>query len=390
MGYKSIGDYYYSTNPIGKGSFSIIYKGFHITTKKKVAIKRITKYIDKKYLDSEINLMKNLNNENILQLYEVLKVKNCYYLILEYCNGGDLGEYIKSGKTEYDLNYIKQIFKGLHYLYKENVIHRDIKPNNILIHSNIIKICDFGFAKKREDNDMMNTFCGSPLYMAPEIFKLSNYTHKTDIWSLGVVIFEIIYKKHPYPSDNKNTLMSNIKNTPIYIDYLENSEIPIDLKHLLKQMLDKNEYTRINWQDIFEINIDLIKVEEPLKVDLEEDDLIFKIDDTGIKHKNIYKSTSIISSCPIRIKSQKENLYYSTIESNKVVSFLENYEDCKVYSKSAPDKTIDNYMENYIEKKPQNTENGYKIMATSPNIPNNSFYDIVNKSVNTIKYWFKY
>ena len=387
MGYKSIGDYYYSTTPIGKGSFSVIYKGFHIIDKKPVAIKKITKYIDKKYLNSEINLMKQMDNVNVLTLYEVLKVKSSYYLILEYCDGGDLGQYISSGKTDYDLDYIQQILNGLHYLYREHVIHRDIKPNNILIHDGVIKICDFGFAKKRQQNDMMNTFCGSPLYMAPEIFKLSDYTDKTDIWSLGVVIYEIIYKKHPYPSDNKTALMNNIKNTPIYIDDSYNNELPTKLKYLLGKMLDKDEYTRISWEEIFEIDF---KKNVPI-IDLHDDDgLIFNMDEE-IPNKNKNTAHSIHISQPIRInQSPKEHLYYSTIERNKVVSCVETYDECRVYSKSAPDKTIDHYLENYIEKKTTHPDNGYKIMATSPNVPANSFYDMFNKSVNTIKYWFKY
>ena len=100
MEYKSLGDYYYYTKPIGQGSFSIIYRGYRIIDRKPVAIKKFTRYIDKKYIDSEINLMKNLDNQNILKLYDVLRIKDVLYLILEYCNQGDLSKYILSRNNE--------------------------------------------------------------------------------------------------------------------------------------------------------------------------------------------------------------------------------------------------------------------------------------------------
>ena len=162
MSYKCIGKYVYTTKPIGKGSFSIIYKGQHQITKKKVAIKKIIRYIDNKYINSEIELMKNMNHKNILKLYEVISYKQNLYLILEYCNMGDLTNYIKQDNSNLDINFINQILNGLKYLYNKKIIHRDIKPNNILIHNNIIKIADFGFAKSFNDDDMIFIDCNTP------------------------------------------------------------------------------------------------------------------------------------------------------------------------------------------------------------------------------------
>ena len=361
MGYKSISDYYYNTNPIGKGSFSIIYKGYYIIDKKPIAIKKI-KYMGSININSEIDIMKKINHPNILKLYDVVEYKNNIYLVLEYCNQGDLQKYIESKETCYNDDYIKQILNGLHYLYKKNIIHRDIKPNNILIHNNIIKICDFGFSKEIENNDILNTFCGSPLYMAPEIFKLHEYSIKSDIWSLGVIIYEIIYKKHPYPSNNKITLLQNIENNII---------IPNECKYkyLLERMLDKNEYTRISWEELFDLFYKNMEKEEP------------------VENKMITSSNSLyLKSKPIKINLNKSVIEKKNISYPSTLIYNE-----KIYSSSAPDKTnyIENYMNIKIQESYQNdySQNGYTILPTNQSELKNHLYNIVNSSVKTLKYY---
>ena len=219
---KLTGDYYYYKDPIGYGSFSIIYKGYNITDPtKSLAIKRITKIIDMKYFHNEVDLMKKLDHPNILKLYDVVKNNGSVYLILEYCNSGDLSGYIQNDKNySNNYSYFEQIFKGLEYLYKNKILHRDIKPHNILVKDGVIKISDFGFAKAFEKNELITTFCGSPLYMAPEIIKNKEYNLKSDIWSLGVIIYELFTKKHPYYVDSKQHLWLKIKKG-IIIDYSE-------------------------------------------------------------------------------------------------------------------------------------------------------------------------
>ena len=148
MDYEQIGDYFFYLNPIGNGSFSTIYKGYRITDKLPIAVKKITKIIDKKYINSEIDLMKKINSKYIIKLFDVIHYKNHLYLFLEYCNQGDLSKYIYSNNSSYDEEYIYQIIKGLQCLFNSKIIHRDIKPHNILIKDNVIKISDFGFEWK--------------------------------------------------------------------------------------------------------------------------------------------------------------------------------------------------------------------------------------------------
>ena len=370
MNYKTIGDYYYSTEPIGSGSFSVIYKGWRIIDKYPVAVKYITRNINIKYLYSEINVMKSINHINIVKLYDVIKDKTKTYLILEYCNNGNLSKYIKSNNHLHTKEYIYQIISGLEYLYKSNILHRDIKPQNILINNNIIKICDFGFAKNIENNELINTICGSPLYMAPEILKNGHYSPKSDIWSLGVIIYELLFKKHPYPSNSNTELIYNLKNNEnIYIDDID------ELSNLLIKMLKKDVYLRITWKNLF--NSSWYTNYKKTKNICSLDNLSFNSLFSSYSSDSEILNSTIISKYP---KSSKSVL----------IKKPPNNYDVKIYSCSAPQNLGQSYLENYINNinkdKPNKSE--YKILGSSPNIEKNNIldiYDIVNKSVNTIR-----
>lgn len=104
-----------------------------------------------------------------------------------------------------------QILNGLKTLFEEKVLHRDLKPGNILFHNNEIKVADFGFCKAlNSESDLTQTMLGSPLYMAPEVLKGETYSIKADIWSLGVCLYEMIFGVCPYEAKNLFTLIQNI------------------------------------------------------------------------------------------------------------------------------------------------------------------------------------
>lgn len=123
---------------------------------------------------------------------------------MEYCKDGDLKKYLKKkereGLPEAEVMLImKQIIKGYQQLAKNNTIHRDLKPANILINNNLFKICDFGFSKVIKDPTVANKTCvGSPIYMAPQILDKKDYSAKCDIWSLGIIMYELIHGAVPW------------------------------------------------------------------------------------------------------------------------------------------------------------------------------------------------
>ena len=164
-----LGNYFYNINPIDKGNFSFIYKGYDVKNNIPVAVKKNI-YQNNTQIVNEINILKKLEHPNIIKIYDTHIDKTQYYFIMEFCHGGNLKDYIKSSDNQYDLKYMYEILAGLEYLINKKIIHRDIKPTNIFINNNTIKIGDFGFSREITDN-MYNTFCGSPLYMAPEMLK---------------------------------------------------------------------------------------------------------------------------------------------------------------------------------------------------------------------------
>ena len=379
---KLTGDYYYYKDPIGYGSFSIIYKGYRISEPTNLlAIKRITKIIDMKYFHNEVELMKKLNHENILKLYDVVKMNGNIYLILEYCNCGDLSNYISSNSTNTnDFKYFQQIFKGLEYLYKNRILHRDVKPHNILIKDGIIKISDFGFAKAFEKNELITTFCGSPLYMAPEIIKNKEYNLKSDIWSLGVIIYELFTKRHPYYADSKKILWDKIK-TGIIIDY--NNIQCSSIVNILQMMLIDDPDKRANWEDIFNEHNKLdYSNNYSDETHIQNEEMIFDMD----KEFDMENSTVQSEIIP------KRHVYNDTSFSVNIQtdeSFMYESDEYKIISRSAPNNMGKSYLENYIkEKNKQSNTQAIPILGSEPSQSSSVVNSFLDKSYKTVKSMF--
>ncbi len=376
---KLTGDYYYYKDPIGYGSFSIIYKGYKLSNPSQcLAIKRITKIIDMKYFHNEVELMKKLDHPNILKLYDVVKINGTIYLILEYCNCGDLSNYIQKDKSRInDFTYFKQIFKGLEYLYRNKILHRDMKPHNILIKDNVIKISDFGFAKAFEKNELITTFCGSPLYMAPEIIKNKEYNLKSDIWSLGVIIYELLTKQHPYYVDTKTLLWKKVKEG-IDIDYtLIKNDLVIKI---LKMMLVEDPILRADWEEIFDY-FDELDYFEPQDVDngLQEE-MIFTME---YENENNTVRSEIIPK-----KSFIPETSYSVNPQSNDESFMYESDEYRIISRSAPNQLAKSYLENYIRDKNKSVKTeSIPILGNEPN-SSTVVNSIIEKSFKTVKNMF--
>ena len=193
-----------------------------------------------------------MNHINILKYYDTIDLTDCLYIIMEYCEG-DLSEILIKKPIKYDIvkYYFKQIISALKFLNENKIIHRDIKPKNILFTEDkkILKLSDFGFAKQINGLKKSNTMCGSPLYMAPEIFAKNGYTESVDMWSLGLILFEMIYGYHPLDKyKDIETISESIINTDIHIQTTD--KITDDCIDLLKKLLNKNPIDRINMKDM--------------------------------------------------------------------------------------------------------------------------------------------
>ena len=249
-----LNDYIVYKKHIGKGSFSTIYKCFHKLTKIEYAIKEITieKNKNKKHIKRELDLMKNLNHPNIIKLHDVIieSTLNNIYFIMEYHKKGDLSIFLngRALKEKFCKKYMRQLSNGLEYLLQNNILHRDLKPQNILLTDNYnIQITDFGLARKFNKNLMFNTLCGSPMYMAPEIINKRDYNYKSDLWSVGIIMYEMLHGYTPFNVTNFFDLIKFINKNKITI----NVSISEECNQLLLGLLQINYNKRIEWISFF-------------------------------------------------------------------------------------------------------------------------------------------
>lgn len=249
---------------LGTGAFGKVYLGKDKNSSKLVAIKIVeTASIQDDYLTkslvNEIEIMKEVKSPNIVNLYDVFFTKNNVYIITEFCNGGDLRSYLckqKDPLPEPKARIIlKDIIIGFKELYNKKIIHRDLKPENILINDNIFKIGDFGFAKHVDNfkNQMLKTLVGTPLYMSPQILKHEVYNTKCDVWSLGLIFYEMLFGKTPWPARSQYELIMSISQNGLKFPY--NIPISETSKLFLKQCLEINEDKRISWEQLFDHKI---------------------------------------------------------------------------------------------------------------------------------------
>jgi len=253
-------------NLLGKGAFGNVYESRNPIFDNKIAMKIIDKNKinnnmlneEKEDMKSEINILKKLSHPNIVKIFEFYETDNYFYIITEFCKCGELSKYINNNDlTESQLCVIfYQVFSGLIYLHENHIIHGDLKPQNILISStennsvsneiySWIKIIDFGTAKifKKEiikGDDIVGTL----YYIAPEVFSSNydNYDEKSDIWSVGIILYKALTKKYPFIgiSDEETIqyILENDYDDTLLMDYSD------ELKDLIKNLLMKDPNKR--------------------------------------------------------------------------------------------------------------------------------------------------
>eukprot|EP00494_Astrolonche_serrata_P029592 UN29859 len=175
---------------------------------------------------------------------------------MEYCSGGDLHSFIKKRGplTEFVVQrFTRQVAQGLKFLRSKNLIHRDLKPQNLLLTEEssqaTIKIADFGFARYMAETSLAETMCGSPLYMAPEILEMKKYDYKCDYWSLGAIIFQMLTKRAPFNANNHIKLLHTIKSTRVKIP--ANLQISNVCRDIILQLLQLDPKKRIDAASFF-------------------------------------------------------------------------------------------------------------------------------------------
>ena len=239
-------DNYTMIKSLGKGSYGEVKLAIDKITRKKYAIKIYPKKImddpkKRRNIENEIKILNQLDNINIMKLYEVIKTPAFQYLIMEYIEGISLLKIIKKESKHYleekrALKIFHQVLKAIEYCQKKDICHRDIKLENILtIKNDVIKLIDFGFAVKTNKETYQTLLCGSPSYMAPEIVKKEKYIAQySDIWSLGVLLYSMLFGCFPFKGNSQKELFENIKKCEVDFpkDIIVNEKIYILLKKI--------------------------------------------------------------------------------------------------------------------------------------------------------------
>uniref|UniRef100_A0AAX7T2R6 non-specific serine/threonine protein kinase n=1 Tax=Astatotilapia calliptera TaxID=8154 RepID=A0AAX7T2R6_ASTCA len=263
---ETVGDFEYSRKDlVGHGAFAVVFKGRHRKkTDWEVAIKSINKKNLSKsqiLLGKEIKILKE--PINLLKLNVIVADGVCLSLHTQYCNGGDLADYLQAKGTlrEDTLRvFLQQIAAAMRILNSKGIIHRDLKPQNILLSyvgrkkSNIsgirIKIADFGFARYLHSNMMAATLCGSPMYMAPEVIMSQNYDAKADLWSIGTVIYQCLVGKPPFQANSPQDLRMFYEKNKNLQPIIPRETSP-QLSDLLLGLLQRNQKDRMDFDTFF-------------------------------------------------------------------------------------------------------------------------------------------
>uniref|UniRef100_A0A8C7SGY8 non-specific serine/threonine protein kinase n=1 Tax=Oncorhynchus mykiss TaxID=8022 RepID=A0A8C7SGY8_ONCMY len=247
--------YYEIERTIGKGNFAVVKLATHIITKAKVAIK----IVDKTQLDDEnlkkifreVQIMKMLRHPHIIRLYQVMETERMIYLVTEYASGGEIFDHLVAhGRmAEKDARRkFKQIVAAVHFCHCRNIVHRDLKAENLLLDHNLnIKIADFGFSNLFSRGQLLKTWCGSPPYAAPELFEGKEYDGpKVDIWSLGVVLYVLVCGALPFDGSTLQNLRARVLSGKFRIPFFMST----DCEYLIRHMLVLEPSRRLSMEQI--------------------------------------------------------------------------------------------------------------------------------------------
>ena len=328
---------------IGEGSFSKVKLGIHIPTKRKVAIKIISKLkLTKKEeirLKREIQIVTQLNHQNIIKIYEIKEDKNNFYLIMEYYSEGDLYRFLsKYNKlNEEDASIIfYQIVNGVEYLHNNLICHRDLKLENILIDKKKnVKIIDYNLSNffLESNGCILKTPCGSPYYAAPEMIKNKSYNAKSvDIWSIGIILYVILCGFLPFEDKNSRRLYQKIINSKIFIpNFL--SDIA---RNIIENLLQKNctkRYTikqikkhpfYIMGEYLYNNKINNNNNDNYIKDNIINEKKIKDINENNLNNSKINEKIDKNDNNCIKKNYEKENLRETLNHNNKIYSYSDH------------------------------------------------------------------
>ena len=231
---------------LGEGTFGIVKLAQDKKTKEKVAIKilekkKIKTEEDKRRVQTEIEVLQKMSHINVIKAKKILKDSENIYIMMEYCEKGELFHYIEKEiclSNDEAACYFYQLINGLEYIHQKGIVHRDLKLENILLSkTNLLKIIDFGLSSYYDSNKLLSTPCGSLCYASPELLSGQKYDGiLIDIWSVGVILYAMLCGYLPFDDENHGMLYKRIINTELDIpEHLEEDSVDMLRKILVNE-----------------------------------------------------------------------------------------------------------------------------------------------------------
>ncbi|CAD8206054.1 unnamed protein product [Paramecium pentaurelia] len=276
--YNEINSQYFPIQIVGEGTFGKVIKVVSLIDRQEYACKvmKFNKKFSKNDIIYELMTMQSLNHENIIKIKEVYSSKSHFFIIMDYCRGGTLREYMayKTLNQDQIVIIMKQILNALIYMNSRGYIHRDIKPDNILLREqndvSNIQVCDFGFAARVEDILIKHPNCGTPGYMAPEVIKYDQtnpYNEQCDVFSCGSLLYSIL-TGYNLEVQSEESEIYNIE-AQVY-EEKQFTSYNNQFKNILLKMLETCPNQRITAKDAQKYfdNFDLFLLEEQNSLDV--------------------------------------------------------------------------------------------------------------------------
>ena len=321
---------YILKNDIGEGSFGklklVVYKPTGEEYAMKIMNKQTIKEKMKKMNFKENEIIIKLHHINIVNCFELFENEENFYIIMEYCQKGELSDYIEEKKklSEDESSMLfYQLINGVNYIHKKGFSHRDIKPENLLLTKDkVLKIIDFGLRHEYDGNIFLKTKCGSPCYAAPEIIKGDNYDgFQIDVWCCGIVLYNMICGDVPFEGETNKVLFKKIiECMPEYPDYMSN-----DCKNMIKSILvnDPKKRTtieKIKQSEFYLKGKKLCKINYNIDLDeLDKKSYNIKVIKNIYEHKKEAKENKE-NSIENEKESKKENSKESKKENSKNIN----------------------------------------------------------------------
>ncbi|KAM5245914.1 myosin light chain kinase 2, skeletal/cardiac muscle [Ctenodactylus gundi] len=244
-----------SKEALGGGKFGAVCTCTEKATGLKLAAKVIKKQTpkDKEMVMLEIEVMNQLNHRNLIQLYAAIETPHEIILFMEYIEGGELFERIVDEDyqlTEVDtMVFVRQICDGILFMHKMRVLHLDLKPENILCVNttgHLVKIIDFGLARRYNPNEKLKVNFGTPEFLSPEVVNYEQISDKTDMWSLGVITYMLLSGLSPFLGDDDTETLNNVLSSNWYFDEETFEAVSEEAKDFVSNLIVKDQSARMS------------------------------------------------------------------------------------------------------------------------------------------------